>query len=176
MGLMSTGVRRWRLLMLACLKYVPLRQPMRLRVALYRGLFAAMGEDVKIKDNVQIDAPQNIEVGDRVGISQGTFLSAGRGIRIGNDVMIGHDVSVLTEGHATDRVDVPMRAQGLVGDKIVIGNDVWIGAGVRILPGVVIGSGCVIGANAVVTKSLPERAVAVGVPARVLRIRDTETT
>jgi|SaaInlStandDraft_7_1057024.scaffolds.fasta_scaffold73442_2 maltose O-acetyltransferase len=170
----SAWSRRWRVLLLAWLKYVPLRTTMRVRVGLYRRLFAAMGEEVKIKEDVQIDAPQNIEVGNRVGISQGCFLSAGCGIRIGDDVMIGHQVSVLSEGHASARLDVPMREQGLVGGPIVIGNDVWIGAGARILPGVSIGSGCIVGANAVVTGDLPERAVAIGVPARVLRLRDDE--
>jgi acetyltransferase-like isoleucine patch superfamily enzyme len=56
---------------------------------------------------------------------------------------------------------------------IIIGNDVWIGANAVILPGVNIGNGAVIGAGAVVTKDVPDYAVVVGVPAKVLKYRFT---
>jgi len=54
---------------------------------------------------------------------------------------------------------------------IKIGDDVWIGARAIILSGVSIGSGVIIGAGAVVTKDIPDWAVAVGNPARVIRYR-----
>lgn len=56
-------------------------------------------------------------------------------------------------------------------NRIIIGNDVWIGANTVILPGVKIGNGAVIGAGAVVTKDVPDYAVVVGVPAKVLKYR-----
>lgn len=56
---------------------------------------------------------------------------------------------------------------------ITIGNDVWIGANAVILPGVNIGNGAVIGAGAVVTKDVPDYAVVVGVPGKVLKYRFT---
>jgi acetyltransferase-like isoleucine patch superfamily enzyme len=57
-----------------------------------------------------------------------------------------------------------------------IGHDVWIGSSAQVLQGVRIGSGAVIGAGAVVTGDIPEYAVAVGIPARVARMRfDDET-
>ena len=49
-------------------------------------------------------------------------------------------------------------------------NDVWIGTGAVILRGVKIGNGAVIGANAVVTTDLPANCIAVGVPAKVIKI------
>ncbi len=55
--------------------------------------------------------------------------------------------------------------------KVVIGNDVWIGRDVTILPSVTIGNGAIVGAGAVVTKDVPAYAVAVGVPAKILRFR-----
>jgi hypothetical protein len=58
----------------------------------------------------------------------------------------------------------------------VIGDDVWIGHGAVILPGVRIGTGVAIGAGAVVSRSIPDFAVAVGVPARVIRYRFPEET
>lgn len=55
--------------------------------------------------------------------------------------------------------------------EVVIGNDVWIGAGTKVLMNCHIGDGAVIGANAVVTGDIPPNAIAVGVPARLLKYR-----
>ena len=57
--------------------------------------------------------------------------------------------------------------------KVVLGPDVWIGHGAVILPGVTIGTGAAIGAGAVVSKDVPDFAIVVGVPGRVLRYRFT---
>ena len=57
---------------------------------------------------------------------------------------------------------------------IKIGNDVWIGVNVTILPGVTIGENAVVGAGAVVTKDVPDNAVVVGNPARVIRYLDAD--
>lgn len=63
----------------------------------------------------------------------------------------------------------------LKGDT-VIGNDVWIGQNVTIMPGVHIGDGAIIGADSTVATNIPPYAVAVGNPARVIRLRvDDET-
>lgn len=56
-------------------------------------------------------------------------------------------------------------------EKTVIGNDVWIGRNATIIAGVKIGNGVIIGAGAVVTKDIPDYAIAVGVPAKVIRYR-----
>jgi acetyltransferase-like isoleucine patch superfamily enzyme len=55
---------------------------------------------------------------------------------------------------------------------MVVGRDVWIGARAVLLPGTTIGDGAVIGAGAVVRGSIPSMSVAVGVPARVVSIRE----
>lgn len=56
-------------------------------------------------------------------------------------------------------------------DSVTVGHDVWIGHGAIILPGVTIGTGAVIGAGAIVSKDVPDYAIVVGVPARVIRFR-----
>jgi len=55
--------------------------------------------------------------------------------------------------------------------KIIIGNDVFIGANVTVLDGITVGDGAVIGAGAVVTKDIPPYAIAVGVPAKIVKYR-----
>lgn len=56
-------------------------------------------------------------------------------------------------------------------DLCKIGNDVWIAAGAQILHKVTIGDGAVIGAGAVVTRDIPPYAIAVGIPAKVIKYR-----
>jgi len=56
-------------------------------------------------------------------------------------------------------------------DRVEMGHDIWIGHGATVLAGVTIGTGAVIGAGAVVSKDIPPYAVAVGVPARVIKFR-----
>lgn len=58
--------------------------------------------------------------------------------------------------------------------RIKIGNDVWLGKNVIITNGANIGNGVIVGAGAVITKDIPDYAVAVGVPARIIRYRYTE--
>ena len=66
-----------------------------------------------------------------------------------------------------------MCSQGFTDPKpIVIGDDVWIGRRVMVMPGVHIGSHCIIGAGAIVTKDIPDWAIAAGSPAVVKKYRN----
>ena len=59
--------------------------------------------------------------------------------------------------------------------NLEIGNDVWIAAGAHILRGVKVGNGAVIGAGAVVTKDVPPYSIVVGVPAKIIGFRFSES-
>ena len=54
---------------------------------------------------------------------------------------------------------------------VTLGNDVWIGHGAIVLPGLTVNDGAVLGAGAVASKDVPPFAIAVGVPARIVRYR-----
>ena len=57
--------------------------------------------------------------------------------------------------------------------EVRIGNDVWIAANAIILAGVTVGDGAVVAAGAVVTRDVPPMAIVAGVPAKVIRYRDS---
>ncbi len=59
--------------------------------------------------------------------------------------------------------------------RVSVGNDVWIGTKVIIMGGVKIGDGAIIGAGSIVTKNIPDYAIAVGIPAKVIKYRFEET-
>jgi acetyltransferase-like isoleucine patch superfamily enzyme len=82
---------------------------------------------------------------------------------------------ILAVNHVFGDLSRPILDQGVTGQGITIGDGAWIGAGAAILDGVRIGRGAVIGANAVVTADVPDHAVAVGVPARVIKRLDSDT-
>jgi acetyltransferase-like isoleucine patch superfamily enzyme len=100
-------------------------------------------------------------------------------IKIGNYCQIGAAVGIYGRDHPLNRVTMyfnqilfegRLKQYAVVSD-VRIGHDVWIGHGAIILKGVEIGNGAVIGAGSIVTKDIPEYAIAVGNPARVLRMR-----
>ncbi|WP_231390068.1 DapH/DapD/GlmU-related protein [Sphingobacterium pedocola] len=89
---------------------------------------------------------------------------------IEDQVLIGSGVHIYVENHKFDDPNVPIFEQGHSGAALVVlEKGCWIGANVIILPGVTIGKNAVIGAGSVVTKSIPEKVIAVGNPAKVIR-------
>lgn len=93
-----------------------------------------------------------------------TFLDQG-GITIEDGVFIGPGARILTEHHPEE----PALRHRLLVRPVVIRRNAWIGAGASVLPGVTVGENAIVAAGAVVTKDVPDNAVAAGVPARVLR-------
>ena len=87
--------------------------------------------------------------------------------------MISPYVMVTATIHNFEDVSVPMMWQGLSSKKVVIEDDVWVGGKSVILPGVTIGRGSIIAAGSVVTKDIPPFVIAGGVPAKIIKYRQS---
>ncbi len=111
------------------------------------------------------DCGKNIHLGKRVFINAGCKFQDQGGIFIGDDVLVGHNCVIATLNHV---MDTDKRAD-LIPAPVRIGDKVWIGANVTILQGVTIGEGAIIAAGAVVTKDVPPRTIAGGVPAKIIK-------
>ncbi len=116
------------------------------------------------------DCGKNITVGKNVFINSGCHFQDQGGITIGDGVLIGHNVVLATLNHDFS----PKKRSTLHPAPIVIGENVWIGSNATVVPGVTIGNGSIIAAGAVVTKNVPENVVAGGVPAKIIKVLDTE--
>jgi acetyltransferase-like isoleucine patch superfamily enzyme len=131
-----------------------------------------IGADAYVHDNVLIDCQLgSIQIGARTTINSFSALYGAGGIRIGAGCLIATSTVIVASDHPFDAPDIPIAQQGSVTAGIDIGDDVWLSAGVRVLDGVAIGQGAVVGANAVVNRAIPPFAVAVGIPARVIKMR-----
>jgi acetyltransferase-like isoleucine patch superfamily enzyme len=139
-----------------------------LRRAFYRAALPKFGEDACLGFGSIVSGP-GAEFGRRVYV--GPFCCLGE-VALEDDVLIGAHVSVMNGGaqHGTGRTDVPIRDQPGTWPPVKVGRGSWIGDRAVVMADV--GRHCVIGAGAVVSRPIPDYAVAVGVPARVIRFRD----
>ena len=125
--------------------------------------------DVIVKPGVRILAHSYMN-GGRIqrGVYIGRYCSIGSGVTIGTG---HHDMSLLSTSSWFESGVAPTVARAEEGVLVRIKHDVWIGDGAIIMSGVTVGTGAVVGAGAVVTKDVPDYAVVVGVPAKVLKFR-----
>lgn len=114
---------------------------------------------------------ENIMLGERVVIRPGTVLGADpvATITIEKDVLIGMNTHIYANDHSFDDPSVPISEQGYTAADVKICQGSWIAANVTILAGVTIGENAVVAAGAVVTKDVPSRCLAGGVPAKVIK-------
>lgn len=134
------------------------------------GAIARLVEDVAIDRFAEITVKHGLlEIGARSYIGQYAVICARDAIRIGADCLIGEHVTIRDQDHRFGQGLTTAEA-GFTTAPILIGNNVWIGAKATVTKGVTIGDNAVIGANSVVTQDIPANSVAVGAPARVIRM------
>lgn len=114
----------------------------------------------------------DIVLGDRVNIGFNSEVFSGSRVELGADCLLAAYTYVVGGGHRFEDAEAAVLDQEHVSEGIRLGAGVWLGAGVKVMDGTEIGAGTIVGAGAVVTKALPERVIAAGVPAKVMRGRD----
>lgn len=137
------------------------------RAELLKELFKKTGDNIYIEPSFKCDYGCNISVGNNFYANFDCIILDVCNVDIGENVFFAPRVCIYTAGHP---IDAEVRNTGLeFGKPVKIGNDVWVGGSTVINPGVNIGSNVVIGSGSVVTKDIPDNAIAVGNPCRVLR-------
>ncbi|MGJ0118522.1 DapH/DapD/GlmU-related protein [Williamsia sp. MIQD14] len=115
----------------------------------------------------------NIRLGDNVFVNGNAFFMDDAAITLEANVRVGPGANLVTALHPID--DHARRRQGWErAAPIVIGENSWLAAAVTVGAGVTIGRNSVIGAGSVVLSDIPDNAVAVGAPARVVRLTSPE--
>lgn len=106
-------------------------------------------------------------MGQNSVINFGCYVDNRRGIMIGNNVGIAHNVKIYTLGHNIDSPQFETK-----GFPVVIEDGVFIFSNAIIMPGVTLHRNCVVLPGSIVTKDVPENAIAGGNPAKTLRKRN----
>jgi acetyltransferase-like isoleucine patch superfamily enzyme len=164
--------------------------------SIYHGSLS-LGRHIFIGDRVtiyQVDAGTSVSIGDGTHIHQDSIIETGQGghltiasnthiqprcqfsaykgsIAIGSGVQIAPNCAFYPYDHSFLPGETIMKQPLETRGGIIIEDDAWLGYGVVILDGVRIGKGAVIGAGAVVTQSIPDAGIAVGIPARLIGMR-----
>ncbi|MEP6988905.1 MAG: serine acetyltransferase [Chloroflexota bacterium] len=111
-----------------------------------------------------------------IEIYSGVWLSPqariGRGLYIGHFGSIFVDASIIGENcNLSQEVTLGFAGRGDRGGLPTLGDRVFLGAGAKVIGQITLGNDVAVGANAVVTQNLPDRAVAVGSPAKVISLK-----
>ena len=127
-----------------------------------------VGENTVVYSQLTVVLPKNVTIGSNCIIMDGVLMMGAGGITIGNNVNIGAHAKLISNNH-----DVYHRPV-LVVKPVTIKDGAWIGAGSTVLPGVTVGKYAILGADSVATKDIPDYAVAVGSPAKVIKYLDKD--
>jgi lipopolysaccharide O-acetyltransferase len=138
-------------------------------INLGKGLTTGVGcriEALPLNKEIVLQFGSNIQMNDYV------HITAMKSITIGNNVLLASKIYISDCSHGSysgnendsNPTTIPIDRK-LFAKPVVIEDNVWIGEFVSVLPGVTIGKGTIVGANSVVSRSLPEYVIAVGIPA-----------
>ena len=137
--------------------------------SLMRELFYnQIGENSIVYNQLTVVRPKNVKIGKNVTVMNGALMMSAGGITLEDNVLIAANVQLISNNHDPyDRYVITCK-------PILIKEGAWVGAGATILPGVTVGKHAIIGANSVVSKDIPDYAVAVGCPAKVIKYLENE--
>jgi acetyltransferase-like isoleucine patch superfamily enzyme len=125
----------------------------------------------EIEDHSLLNTYGNtISIGINTYIGPYSLIYGHGNVYIGDNVLISPGVRIFSSNHGIG-AETAIRSQADQLRQTIIGNDVWIGANAVILGGTTVGRGAVVGAGSIVTHDIPENAVVVGNPARIIKYR-----
>ncbi len=137
------------------------------RVSAWQELGVSVSPPVRIGARVVIpQRPENVSIGAGSRLTGQVTIISWNPVTIGRNVVFNDDIYLIAGGHDPDSPTFAGK-----GAPISIGDYAWLPMRITVLPGVTIGYGAVIGSGSVVTKDVPERGIAVGNPAEVVRYR-----
>jgi len=125
-----------------------------------------VGENTLIFSQLTVVLPKNVTIGKGCTIMDGVLMMGAGGITIGDNVLVGAHAKLISNNHD------PYERAVLLVKPVVIKEGAWIGAGATVLPGITVGKYAIVGADSVVTKDIPDYAIAVGAPAKVIKFLD----
>lgn len=130
-------------------------------------------DQVIINRNCVIQAKAGpIRLGRRTSIGSNSVIISMDGVEVGEAVLFAGGCCISAGSYHFDETSEPIMDQGcFTKGPIRVGSNSWLGTNVTILDGVTIGTGSVIGAGAIVNKNIADYAIAVGIPARVIKNR-----
>lgn len=155
-------------------KYLPTPVGDVLRSA-YLKFFLKELHTLYIREGITFHFPENISIG-RSAISEFVHFNGFGGIQIGDKVIVGAGSRFFSHDHEFSDLTKPIWHQGLIPKPIVIKDNVYIGCNVTVLGNVTVNEGAVIGACSVVTENVPENAIVVGIPGKVIGYRGSKST
>lgn len=126
---------------------------------------------LKIEKGAGIDRGFDCLHFNNILIGEGTIIGINNhfwnydSINIGMYCMFSSDITLINGSHDINTFKPESR-------PLTIGHGCWIGHGVKIIKGVTIGNNVIIGGGSVVIDDIPDNAIAVGVPAKVIKYRE----
>ncbi|MBN2010334.1 acyltransferase [candidate division KSB1 bacterium] len=155
-----------------------------------------IGDNVVIDDNVVLDAKgqdnDGITIGNGVFLGRGTIFNCKNGdivlddnvnmgfnchifsasrVKLGKNALIAANCYMIGGTHKFTRLDISPLEQERESKGIDMGANIWLGSNVQVMDGVTVGHDAIIGTAAVVNDSIPDYAIAVGIPAKVIKNR-----
>ena len=132
-----------------------------------------LGKNVTLYPDVMLWGDGPIIIGDNVTIGNGTVIYASQkgGVTIGSNTSIAAQCYIIDMDHGIQADKLIINQTNHVA-PVEIGEDVWIAANVTVLKGSVIENGAVIGAKSLVKGNIPDDAIVVGAPAKVIKYRE----
>ncbi len=110
-----------------------------------------------------------IRIGERCNIGRGSHIVGHESIEIGDDVTTGPYVYITDQNHVYADVNVPIADQWPEESPVVIGKGCWLGVGVIVLRARASATTSRVAGGSIVRGTLPDRCVAAGAPAKVVR-------